>query len=96
MKKTLNRELKLFEVAESESFGGKSRVMSLVSFPLLFSAGNSKSGMAGWRLSLEDSKVRRGEVFSSKLPFRRPGPVPSRRGTTLSFFFALVLVALCV
>ena len=34
MKKTLNRELKLFEVAESESFGGKSRVMSLVSFPL--------------------------------------------------------------
>jgi len=34
MKKTLNRELKLFEVAESESFGGKSRVMSLVSFLL--------------------------------------------------------------
>jgi len=33
MKKTLNRELKLFEVAESESFGGKSRVMSLVSSP---------------------------------------------------------------
>lgn len=93
MKKTLNRELKLFEVAESESFGGKSRVMSSVSFLLgsgggggsilfllRFSAGNSKPGMAGWRLSLEDSKVRRGEVFSSKLPFRRPSPVSSRWG----------------
>jgi hypothetical protein len=53
MKKTLNRELKLFEVAESESFGGESRVMSLVSLRRAFTTallgGGFKSGTAGWR-----------------------------------------------
>ena len=57
MKKTLKRELKLFEIVESDAFVVSVCLTSLISFwcggkrlrPPLFTLDKVKSGIAGWR-----------------------------------------------